>query len=121
MADYVPVLQDGDSFTLAASATITAGQVLAVTGSGTVGPAGAAAVNWVGVAGFDAVSGDQVTLYRDGWQTCTASGTIAAGDLVICAAAGAVATNATPPLNQLVGIALTAATNGNKVRVHFAR
>lgn len=129
MADYVPIYDEGP-YTLQASATITAGQVLAITGAGTVGPAGANAANWVGVAAFPAVSGDKVTLYSEGVQLLTANGSIAAGDTVVCAAAGAVSTLAavTSPTaadvtntRGIVGIAWTAATNGNTVRVQITR
>lgn len=126
MAEYVPVIEDDDNnFTAVASATITGGQIVAVTGTNgtaaTVGPAGAAAVNFLGVAKADTVTGQFVTVHRLGIQLVTASGTVTAGDLVICGAAGAVATNATPPVNQLVGVAVTTATTGNKVRVLFTR
>lgn len=126
MAEYVPIIEDDDNnFTAVASATITGGQLVVVTGTnGTtamVGPAGVAAVNFVGVAKADTASGAFVTVHRMGVQLVTTSGTVTAGDLVICAAAGAVATNAAAPLNQLVGVALTTATTGLKVRVLFTR
>ncbi len=126
MADYVPLIPNPDNFTSTASATITGGQVLAVTGVSTVGPAGANAVNWVGVAGFDAASTALVTVFVDGVHLLTASGTVTAGDVVVCGAAGTVATLAavtTPTAGDvtntraIVGIALTTATTGNKVRV----
>lgn len=126
MAEYVPIIEDDDNnFTAVASATITGGQIVEVTGTNgthaTVGPAGAASVKFVGVAKADTVSGAFVTVHRLGIQLVVASGTVTAGDLVICAAAGQAVTNATPPLNQLVGVATTTATTGNKVRVLFAR
>lgn len=129
MADYVPVYDEGP-YTLQASGTITAGQVVAISGSGTVAAAGANASNWVGVAAFDAASGDKVTIYDDGVQLLTASGTVTAGDLVVCAAAGAVSTLAavtTPTAADvtntrgILGVAWTTATNGNKVRVNLVR
>jgi hypothetical protein len=130
MADYVPVIQNADSYTLTASATITGGQLLVVTGVNTVGPAGANAVNWVGVAAFDCVSGAAVTVFRDGVQILTTTGTVTAGDLVVAAASGTVSTLAavTTPTpadvtntRAIVGVALTTATTGNAVRVFFAR
>jgi hypothetical protein len=55
VADYLPKFDADDAFTITASGTITGGQL--VTGAGAV--AGADAINWVGVAGHDAVSGDK--------------------------------------------------------------
>jgi hypothetical protein len=129
MADYQPIFLEGP-YTLQASATITAGQLLVITGAGTVGPAGANAANWVGVAAFDAVSGDKVTVFDDGVQNLVASGSVAAGDLVVAAANGQVSTLAavtTPTAadvtnsRAIVGVAWSAATNGNKVRIQLAR
>lgn len=129
MGDYLPRFE-GDEFTSQASGTITGGQVLAVSGSGTVAAAGANAGNWVGVAGFDASSGDKVTVLRGGIQKLTASGTVTAGDIVVCAASGKVSTLAavtTPTAadvtntRAIVGIALTTATDGNIVDVEMER
>lgn len=121
MAEYLPIFKPGQAVTLKASAAITGGQLVSVSGSGTVAPAGAASTSVVGVAAFDAVTNDNVTIYAGGVQNCTASGAITAGDPVIAAAAGAVVTSAAPPAGQQVGIALSTATNGNKVRVQFGR
>lgn len=130
MAEYLPIYRPGQVLTLKASATITGGQLVAVSGSGTVAPAGAAVANWVGVAAFDAATNDNVTIHSNGVQSLTASGTVTAGDLVISAASGQVSTAAavtTPTAadvnttRQVVGVALTTATNGNKVRIKFAR
>lgn len=65
MAEYLPVYKPGQAVTLKASATITGGQVVAVSGSGTVAPAGADSTAWVGVASNDAVTNDNVTIYTD--------------------------------------------------------
>lgn len=130
MAEYLPVFIPGQAVTLKASAAITGGQLVAVTGSGTVGPAGANATSWVGVAAFDAATNDNVTIYSGGVQSVTASGSVTAGDVVVPAASGAVSTLAavtTPTAadvtntRAVVGVALTTATNGNKVRVAFDR
>ena len=130
MADYLPLFKPGQAFTRAASATITAGQLVVVSGSGTVAPAGANAVNWIGVAAFDAASGADVTILAGGVQRPVASGTVTAGDLVVAGAAGTVATLAvvtTPTAadvtnsRAIVGVALTTATTGNLVEVQFDR
>lgn len=127
MAEYLPVFLPGQAITLKASAATTAGQLVAVTGVGTIGPAGANALNWVGAASNDAAVNDNVTIYGSGpVHSLVASGTVTAGDVVVAAAAGAVSTLAvvtTPTAadvtntRAIVGVALTTATNGNKVRV----
>lgn len=121
MAEYLPIHTPGQAITLKASATITAGQVVAVSGSGTVAPAGADSATWVGVAAFDAATNDDVTIYAGGTQSVTASGAITAGDAIECAAAGAVATAASATALTYVGVALTTAADGAKVRVRFHR
>lgn len=112
MAEYLPIYKPGQAITLRASAAITGGQLVEVSGSGTVGPAGAASVKVVGVAAFDAANGDAVTVYNAGVQHATASGAVTAGDVVQAGAAGTVASGTTAP----VGIALTTAANGGDVR-----
>lgn len=121
MAEYLPVVTPGKAYTLKASAAITGRQVVAVTGVGTVGPAGATSAAWVGVAGFDAALNDSVTIYGGGVQELIASGAVTAGDALATGAAGTVATAATPTAAQFVGIALTTAATGAKVRVAMAR
>lgn len=130
MADYVPLFSPGQDTTSQASATITGGQLVAVSGSGTVAPAGANAANWVGVAKRDAANGDRVGVTSGGVQRLTASGTVTAGDLVVAAASGQVSTLAavtTPTAadvtntRAIVGIALTTAANGALVEIKMER
>lgn len=131
MADYVPLYQPGQAVTSQASAAITGGQLLAVSGDGTVAPAGANAANWVGVAAQDAAaSGDKVGYYAGGVQRITASGAVTAGDILVAAAAGKVATLAavtTPTAadvtntRAIVGIALTTAADAALVEVRMER
>ena len=121
MAEYLPIYRPGQVLTLKASAAVTGGQLLAITGSGTVGPAGAAAANWVGVAAFDGATNDNVTIHSGGVQSLTASGAITAGDSLVSAAAGQVSTGAAATPSAFVGVALTSAANGAKVRVKVAR
>ncbi len=129
MAEYLPVFLPGQAVTLKASAPITAGQLVAVTGVGTVGPAGANALNWVGVASTDAATNDNVTIYAGGVQSLLASGTVTAGDVVVAGAAGTVATLAavtTPTAadvtntRAIVGVALSTGT-AVRVRVFVER
>lgn len=129
MAEYLPIYKPGQALTLKASAAITAGQVVAVTGVGTVGPAGANSAAVVGVAGFDAATNDNVIIYAGGVQNVLASGTVTAGDIIVAAAAGAVAKLAavtTPTAadvtntRAILGVALTTGTDA-LVRVQFDR
>lgn len=101
-----------------------------VSGSGTVAASSGASVAWLGVAAFDATSGDQVTIEKGGVQRPLASGTVNAGDQVVSAANGRVATLAAAAgataadinsARQVIGVALTTATDGNAVEVAFDR
>lgn len=122
MAEYLPLKAPGADLTFTASAAITAGQLVRVSGAGTVAPTSAASADWVGVAGNDAATNASVTVFTGGVQRVTAAGTIAAGANVEGAASGQVAahTNGTADAN-IVGLALTAATSGNPVNVQFLR
>ncbi len=115
MADYLPKFKPGQAVTFTASADITGGRLVAITGNRTVGPAGADSAAVVGVAGFDAKTGERVTVFTraGGVHRLTASGAIAAGVKVSSAAAGKVQTlgSTTNP----VGLALEAATANDDV------
>lgn len=119
MGDYTPIHEPGALITSQASAAITAGQVLVVTGVGTVGPAGAAAPAIVGVAAHDAASGAKVTFYARGKvHQLIASGTVTAADIVHSGAAGTCATHTVGTNDaQAFGVALTTATTGLPVEV----
>lgn len=128
MAEYIPVIK-ADTQTLKASGTITARQVVAISGVGTVAVAGANALNVAGVAGVNAVLNDSLVVYSGGVQEVLASGTVTAGDLVVAGAAGTVATLAavtTPTAadvtntRAILGVAQSTATNA-VVRVKFDR
>lgn len=121
MAEYLPIYKPGQTITLKASAGVTGGRLVAVSGSGTVATAGADSVVWVGVAGFDAATNDNVTIHCGGVQTLVASGAITAGDQVECAASGAVALAAGTTYATFVGIALTSAADTAQVRVLMNR
>jgi ABC-type Fe3+-hydroxamate transport system substrate-binding protein len=111
MAEYLPLHAPGAAFTRAASATITAGQLLEVTGSGTVGPAGAASTKCVGVAAFDAASGASVTVHAGGVQRLVVgTGGVTAGDIVAAGAAGTVVAIGAGVFGTKIGIALTTAS-----------
>lgn len=122
MADYSALHRDGETITRTTSGAVTGGQLLIVSGSGTVAASSAATHSWLGVAAFNAASGALVTVLRGGVQRLTASGGITAGNTVEAAASGAVAahTNGTGDVN-IVGVALTTATDGNLVEIALAR
>lgn len=94
MADYLPKFDSGKPFTATASAAVTGGRVLIVSGAGTVAHAGADAVaaTLVGVAGFDAATGERVTVYplKGAVHKLTAGAAIAAGAAIGTLAAGKV-------------------------------
>jgi hypothetical protein len=119
MSQYTPVYFEADKLCDTTSAAVTGGQLLYVSGDNTVAPTTAATSAWIGVAASDAASGTRVTYYTEGVHDLAASGSIAAGDNVIPAASGAVATQGTPSAanaTQVVGVAKSAAASG-KVRV----
>lgn len=122
MADYAPIYTPGNAITLTTSAAVLGGDLLVVSGTGTVAKCTVATHQWVGVAAQDAASGARVAVFAGGVQELTATGAITAGQLVEPAAAGSVAahTNGTNDVNA-VGVALTSATTGNKVRVLVTR
>lgn len=121
MAEYLPVNTPGQELVYTASAAITGGQLLIVSGNDTVAPAGAAAVNWIGVAAFDAAVGDRVTVYAGGVQELTASGAVVGGALVVSAAGGAViAAGDSPAAGAIVGVSVSTAIGG-RVHVKLAR
>ncbi len=110
MGAYEPKFLYGDTYTGTASATITGGQVLAVSGNGTVGPAGADSNAVVGVAAHDAATNGLVTYFPRGKvHVSTAAGAITAAARVNSAAAGTVA-SATAGVGN-IGIALTTAAD----------
>ena len=122
MADYTPVYTGGtEPVTFTTSAAVTGGQVLAASATGTVGVAAAASVVVVGVAAHDAASGARVSVWplANIVHELVATGTITALDGVSAAASGGVQTivvGTGAAAGSLIGIALTTATNPNKVR-----
>lgn len=115
MADYLPKFKPGQAVTFTASADVTGGRLVAITGNRTVGPAGADSAAVVGVAGFDALSGERVTVFTraGGVQQLVASGAIAAGAKVSAAATGKIQTVGST-VNP-IGLALEPAAADNDV------
>jgi len=129
MADFTPRFKPGQSWTATTSANVTGGKLLEVSGDGTVAHAGANSISVVGVAAFDATSGNVVTVYSPKIAVLVSSGTITAGDQVVAGTAGVVTSLAavtTPTAGDvtgsraIVGVALTTAAS-NAVKVLFTR
>ncbi|WP_433731023.1 capsid cement protein [Actinoplanes sp. CA-051413] len=110
MGAYEPQFLYGDVITGTASATIVGGQILIVSGNGTVGPATATSPAVIGVAAYDAANGEDVSYFPRGKvHISTASGAITAAARVDSGAAGTVASGAASVNN--IGIALTTAAD----------
>jgi hypothetical protein len=122
MAEYLPGWIPGSAITRQASSAIVGGQLVVVSGSGTVAPGTVATHAWVGVAGVDAAVGDQVLVFCQGIHRLVATGAITAGQNVEPAPAGTVAphTNGANDVN-IVGVALTTVAGGGVVEVMFDR
>lgn len=123
MAEYLPLFAPGKAVTRSASAAITAGQLLIVSGSGTVAPSTAGTLAWCGVASKDTASGDTLTVFSGGIQKIIAgTGGVTAGVLVEPATGGTVVAH-TPGTNDLyvVGLAQTTAIAGAVVEIQMER
>jgi hypothetical protein len=120
MSDYLPKHKPGAAVTFGTTADITGGRLVVLTGAKTVGPSGADSGIVIGVAGYDVVSGDKVTVYTrpTGVQSLVASAAIAAGAKVISATTGKIATIGAG--TNAIGIALeAAAADGDVIDVLF--
>lgn len=104
---------------LVAGADLKAGQVVYLSGSMQVSPTTAASAAVLGVAMFDAKSGEPVAVECEGLFKLTAKGAITGGDLVESAANGAVAKVGGTPV-KTIGIALNTAADGAPVFVKFS-
>lgn len=82
MGDYTPIALPGGTFTSQASGTITGGDPVVVSGSGTVARASTLADDsYLGVANHDALNGQKVTLTLGrAVHESIADGTVTAGD-----------------------------------------
>lgn len=121
MADYLPKFTPGSAVTFTTTADVTGGRLV---DSGTTArsctPAGADSAKVLGVAAYDTVSGDPVTVFPrpSGVHQLVASGAIAVGAKVISATAGKIATIGAGA--NAIGIALeAAAADGDVIDVLF--
>lgn len=119
MGDYVPHYIPGEDFELALTGTVVGGNLVTVAGL----VAGPTALDWLGVASTDGVSGDKILVRCGRIQDLVSSGTIAAGVAVKCAAAGQFAAwvSGTDSAAAMVGITLKASTVGVAVPVKMIR
>jgi hypothetical protein len=124
MADYTPIYSGGVvPFTATTSAIVNAGRVVKVSADGTVAHAASAAdTSCLGVAATDAPSGAKVAVWplANCVHELTALATITAGDGVVAAAGGAVATATVATAaaaGTLIGVATTTRTGAGTVRV----
>lgn len=107
MASHIHLFKPGQAFTNEASAAVTGGRLVEVTGPRRVAQAAAGSLKVLGAAATDAAIGDDVLVLRGGVQNLVASAAITAGAQVEAAAAGKVVTLST---GRRVGIALTTTT-----------
>jgi hypothetical protein len=116
MPDYTPV-NEPDRISLTASAAITGGQLLSVSGVNTVAPAASAGCV-IGVAAYDAASGTRVTvLERDMVHQTTTTNGVTAGDVLIAGTGGVVETASTSAsAAAVIGVALNTAAALAKAR-----
>lgn len=93
MGDYTPVFAGALPITFTASAAVTGGTPVEITGDMTVGPAAAGSSTYVGIAGHDAAVGVAVTVHtpRGSVEEVAVSAALVAGDPVKAAANGQVA------------------------------
>lgn len=115
MANYTPVNED-ERYTLTASAAITAGQLVAISGVNTCAPAGSG--DWpLGVAAYDCASGARATILDEDLihETMTTAG-VTAGDLLKAGAGGTVETDGTPAAGVTFAVAFTTAAANSKAR-----
>lgn len=122
MADYLPVFLNGvEPYTMTASATITAGQVLFASGVGTVAPTAGANGAAIGIAQNDAITGGLVTVWPLSGvvhETVSPAG-VTAGAALTSSGAGGVDSGTLATIAAAgthIGTALTTAGVGVKTR-----
>lgn len=107
MPDYLPKYAPGRAVTRTASADVTGGRLVEVSGDGTVAHAVAGSTKWSGFASTDTKNGGDLTVFSGGIQRGLAAKAIAAG-VDVYAAAGGKLTDAVTAGGK-VGVSQTAA------------
>jgi hypothetical protein len=129
MPDYTPVYVPSKVVTLTASGAVVGGDLLEVSGSGTVRKcATLATIGYVGVAGEDTAANGRVTVYCRGFvHESVADGSVTAGDQLLTSATAGRQVKTVPPsttptkadvdnTRAIIGVALTSAADNAKVR-----
>ena len=117
MPEVLPLFDPGAAPTYTASAPVTGGKLVEVTGGRRVAHAGAASTKCVGVALNDAAAEALVPVQGNGVFRLRAAGAITAGDDVICAANGEIATVGAGTAFQVIGKALETVAGGADCQV----
>ena len=104
---------------LKASKDVKKGQVVEISGDMTIAPTSTASKKVIGVAMFDAKTGEEVAVETEGLFKMKASASITAGDLVESAADGKVATVG-GTVTKTIGVAINNATKDTAVYVKFS-
>jgi len=122
VADYSETIK-GRHFTSQASAAVVGGNVVMVSGTGTVAKATAAGAGAVcGVAGHDAAIGAKVNVISGGVHDLVSQGAIVAGTPVTVGSVdGTVATIGAATFEKMIGLALTTGVDLALVRVLLLR
>ncbi|SRR6266567_863338 len=129
MSDYTPVFLPGDVIPLTTSGIVAGGDLVEVSGSGTVAKVGTtASAKYVGIAEQDAVSGARVGVFaRDLVHESVADGAITAGDQITTTSTAARQVKTVPAVTTptpadvtntrgIIGVALTTVADNQKVR-----
>lgn len=104
MPSYLPAFDSKLTITLSATAAVTGGRLVMVSGDGAIAHATADAANVVGVAMDDALESQPVAVSLGGVQRLLADGSVTAGSPVFAADGGKASTSGSA---NPVGIALT--------------
>lgn len=121
LVEYNPVYVPGRAMTLTASAAVSAGDVVEVSGSGTVARVSASAsLKVIGVVSTPAQPGHRVMIWGRGpVHELVADGIITAGDLVVATVTpgfGVRAMTGDDDPRALLGVAITSAASGALAR-----
>lgn len=104
---------------IVASKDVKKGQLVEVSGDMTVAPTTKASAKVLGVAMFDAKSGEPVSVETEGLFKLIAGSSVTAGDVLESADAGKVA-KAGATVTKAIGIALNSASTDEAVFVKFS-
>ncbi len=113
MPSHIHTYAPGHSITVQASADVTGGRLVEITGPEAVAHAGAASAKVFGAAATDAKTGEDVLVLRGGVQKLVASAAIPAGTRVAAAANGKIAAVANG--DRGIGLTITSTSAGDQL------